>query len=355
MQLLSIQYLRAVAALMIVVFHAGNQLARLGLPADWGAGLQGGVDVFFVISGVIMWVTTAGVPMRPAEFWLRRIIRIVPLYWVMTTAMVAAALLIPGLLRTARFDAAHVVASYLFIPWTHPVLGEAMPILVPGWTLNHEMFFYALFGLALVLPERARFWAVGGVLAGFVLVATIPGAGTALRFHGSGIVLEFWAGMALGRLHLAGRLPGARASAALLALGGAALLLGPPLLESAIAAGLPRVLHAGLPATLVVLGALGLERAGRVGRHPFGLLLGEASYALYLSHVMVLPAVAAVWGRVLPGGGLPSTLGFVLVGSAAAVAVSVILYRTVEKPLRHALHRRMPAATRTGSTVPALR
>ncbi|WP_376093405.1 acyltransferase family protein [Roseomonas sp. CCTCC AB2023176] len=345
MQILSIQYLRAIAALMIVVFHAGNQLTRLGLPAGWGDGLQAGVDIFFVISGVIMYVTTAGTGIRPAEFWLRRIIRIVPLYWIMTTAMVAAALLLPGLVRTARFDPAHVLASYLFIAWPHPVLGEALPILVPGWTLNHEMFFYAVFGLALTLPERVRFWAVGAVLGTLVVAAhALPAAGTLLRFHGSGIVLEFWAGMALGRLHLARRLPGPALSGALLVLG----LLALPF--SALSAGdVPRVLHAGLPAVAVVAGALGLERARRVPRNAFGSLLGEASYALYLSHVMVLPAVAVVWGRIAPGDGFVALVGFVLAGVATSVAVSIAVYRLIEKPLRHAMHLKMPGASRTPS------
>ena len=149
-QLVSIQYLRATAALLVVVFHCAVHLRRMELPADGLAWMASGVDVFFVISGLIMWVTTAARPVGPGPFLLRRAARIVPLYWLLTSVMVAATLLVPNLRRTAQFDIAHVTASYLFVPWLHPGLQEVMPILVPGWTLNHEVVFYGLFGLSLI-------------------------------------------------------------------------------------------------------------------------------------------------------------------------------------------------------------
>jgi exopolysaccharide production protein ExoZ len=79
-ELYSIQYLRAVASLSVLAFHLTD---RYG-----GSPLVGssGVDIFFVISGFIMWVTTADRQVTPAEFAKRRIVRIVPNYWIATVA-----------------------------------------------------------------------------------------------------------------------------------------------------------------------------------------------------------------------------------------------------------------------------
>ncbi|MBP0494447.1 acyltransferase family protein [Pararoseomonas indoligenes] len=342
-QLASIQYLRAVAALMVVIYHARLQTDRLDLPL-WGTDpLAAGVDVFFIISGLIMWVTTAVQPVAPATFWWRRLVRVVPLYWALTGMLVTVSLVGPSLLRTARFDPAHVLASFLFLPWPHPAMGLPLPVLIPGWTLNYEMAFYFLFGLALLLPARARFWAVGAALAlPVVLAHLLYPPGLVLAFYGSSLVLEFWGGMALGRLLLAGRLPGAGASALLLALGFALLPLGWAWSEA-----LSRGVALGPPALLVVLGALGMEAAGRVPSRPLPLLLGDVSYAIYLCHVTVLAVSAEVWRRLPMPGGPAGTLIFLLAVTAASIGAGLVLYRLVELPLRRAMRGRevrLPAA-----------
>ncbi|MCR0980930.1 acyltransferase family protein [Roseomonas populi] len=335
-QLVSIQYLRALAALMVVIYHARLQTDRLGLPlagTDW---LASGVDIFFVISGLIMWVTTTVRPVEPATFLWRRVVRIVPLYWILTSLVVAVSLLAPSLLRTARFDPGHTLASYLFLPWPHPAMGLPLPVLIPGWTLNYEMAFYLVFGLALLMPERARFWAMGAALALPVALARIlPGPGFALEFYGATLVLEFWMGLALGRLVVAGRLPGAGASAALVVLGFALLPLGWAWSEP-----LSRGLALGPPAALVVLGALGLEAAGRVPARRAPLLVGDASYALYLFHVTLLAALTEAWRRLPMPRGPAGTALFLAVAVVACIAAGLVLYWLVELPLRRAMRGR---------------
>ncbi len=105
-----------------------------------------------MISGFIMWTTTEDQNRGPGAFWLARIVRIVPLYWMFTTAYVMAALLTPASFFIVKLEPAHILKSYLFIPATHPNLGLVAPVYTLGWTLNYEMFFYLLFGL---VPVRA--------------------------------------------------------------------------------------------------------------------------------------------------------------------------------------------------------
>ena len=86
-RLVSVQYLRAVAAMMVVVHHAVNQLAPAQPRPTF---LEAGVDMFFVISGLVIWLKVAERPENAGKFMLDRLFRIAPLYWLLTTAVLGA-------------------------------------------------------------------------------------------------------------------------------------------------------------------------------------------------------------------------------------------------------------------------
>jgi hypothetical protein len=103
-----------------------------------------------------MWVTTSGRQVGVINFWRRRITRIAPLYWAFTLLMVGLMLVAPTVLQSSRYEGWHVLASFLFLPAQHPVMLSMEPVVIPGWTLNYEIFFYLIFGLWLLAPERWR-------------------------------------------------------------------------------------------------------------------------------------------------------------------------------------------------------
>src|SRR5215831_4540480 len=145
--ILGLQYVRGIAAMMVVYHHTGFQIFKagghVGLPL-WQLGAAG-VDLFFVTSGFIMWVTTQDAHVTPAEFCYRRIVRVAPLYWLATLFLLGVSLAAPQLLGTTKFDPGHAMESLLFVPVEHPIFaGEALPFIIQGWTLNYEMFFYAV-------------------------------------------------------------------------------------------------------------------------------------------------------------------------------------------------------------------
>ena len=156
----SIQILRGMAALFVVFFHVSEMLLqytdRQGIfcrfASLWHTGAAG-VDLFFIISGFVMVQSTRDKFQKngsSSEFMLRRIIRIVPLYWLYTSVMLVLVLL-PFTLKNQVFSGWYTVASYLFIPVLNPASGLDLPLLAPGWTLSYEMYFYLIF--ALLLPR----------------------------------------------------------------------------------------------------------------------------------------------------------------------------------------------------------
>jgi exopolysaccharide production protein ExoZ len=152
----SIQVLRGVAAVMVVLFHVlGFQIGSAG------------VDIFFVISGFIMFHTNREVFGHAGAailFLKRRILRVAPLYWLCT----AFALWPKTELKT-------LAASVLFVP-VRSGDGSIHTVLAPGWTLNFEMFFYIVFAAGLVLPRKYGLPAIVATLSGLILLglATKP-------------------------------------------------------------------------------------------------------------------------------------------------------------------------------------
>jgi exopolysaccharide production protein ExoZ len=155
-KLIAIQYLRAVAAASVVLFHASTALfERKGALIHFQVGTYG-VDMFFVISGFIMAYTARTASVSPRDFVVRRAIRIVPVYFLLTTLTYVLALALPERFSTASGDIPTYVTSIFFIPHFNPLLHYIQPLLGQGWTLNAEIFFYLLFAIGLLLGNRPR-------------------------------------------------------------------------------------------------------------------------------------------------------------------------------------------------------
>jgi exopolysaccharide production protein ExoZ len=334
--LFSVQYLRGVAALMIVVLHLAPRLERMGwrnLRVEW---LSAGVDIFFVISGFIMWVTTAGRPTRPGQFMVRRAQRIIPLYYIFTVIWVGMMLVLPRLVPSGKFDAPHAIASFLFLPWPHPVDGLPKPALPQGWTLNYEMVFYLLFALALFLTQKARLWAMLGTMTMIVLAgALIPGSSLLLDFYASPIILEFVAGILLAVLYLSRRQVSSGVSMVMICLGVVGLILSGSLWPEA-----HRAIAYGVPALMIVGGCVFLDK--RIGLPTWRVpkLLGDSSYSLYLSHGLALSGCAFIWGKLGLTDTVPAVAAYAVIAVASATLLGIAVYRWIESPIERRFRNR---------------
>jgi exopolysaccharide production protein ExoZ len=322
----AIQYLRAVAAGLIAFQHAMGIPAFVHYAAHFGTV---GVDLFFVISGFIMWTTTERRERAPVQFWLARIVRIVPLYWIFTTVYVAAALITPESFYVVHLEAAHILKSYLFVPAVHPNLGLIAPVYTLGWTLNYEMFFYLLFGFCLFVPwPRLRFALLAAAL--LILVACgllLQPSGAIGRTYTDPILLEFLAGVMLAIL------------SPLLMRGGMVaglMLIAAAILWVAVMYGYgfapERIVSHGIPAVTAVAGALMIEPVVRRRPSRLWLMLGDASYSIYLAHPFGQRVLLIAVNRTIGVAGIPPTL-YVLTALVAGIAGGVVCHFLIERPL----------------------
>jgi exopolysaccharide production protein ExoZ len=304
----SVHYLRGAAAIMVVVFHIFSNVPFMQPDLAKTLWLRGGVDIFFVISGFVMVQSTTGRSVKALQFLRRRALRIVPMYWIATFAVI----------MQVEGDWLFKVKSLLFIPALNPESKMMQPVLEPGWTLNYEMFFYLVFALTMALKESLRLPAVAIIFAGFAVAGWATENSALIEFYCRPMILEFVLGMAIARFGL--RLP-----AIAVPLGIAAMII----FQSA---GADRLITLGIPATLIVAGALSCE--DRLPHSKLADFLGSASYSVYLFHLLALGFLVKIW----PDGASKELFALGALGLMMLTGCGV--YWALERPLITLLTRR---------------
>jgi exopolysaccharide production protein ExoZ len=326
--LLSIQALRALAALAVAIAHTYGIIGIKYGVASYPTLITGagGVDLFFVISGFIMVYSSDRLfdqPSGPPRFLLRRVIRIVPLYWLVTSFMVCYLLWQYGNLALAGASWTSVVHSFFFIPY---VGGEPLfPIVGVGWTLNYEMFFYVLFSGCLIFARRTAVIVLSLALTMFGLFGRSFNLPTALAYLADPIILEFVFGVVIGFAYREFNGPAKIISATLLAIGAAGFV------STAVfdLSFLSRVIIWGIPSACLVSGAILIGEASTNHFWRAATFLGDISYSLYLTHGISMGAMK-VMNPIINPGKSPWLYACTLVGFALVVATCV--YLIFEKP-----------------------
>ena len=323
----SVQSLRAIAALSVLMFHIGQWMpipaGMTGTPSIGSAG----VDLFFVISGLVLWLSVNQREQNAKQFLLGRAVRVVPAYWVATLIVTALVLIDVRNLTAAHFEPLHLVLSLAFIPHLNPA-GEPFPILPVGWSLTYEALFYLIMGLSLWQRPANRLVLVAMALIGVWMYGFINS--DAAFLIANPMVLEFIFGMLIGQAVLSRSLPGPWVS-------GTLLISGLGLLVAQYAAvtdfGFWRAMVWGVPCALMVSGAVGLERSGRWPKLAPLEGLGEMSYSLYLVHWPVTWLLGRYWAG-------NHGLGYGAAVIALTLLTAWLFWRLVEQTSLKALRRR---------------
>lgn len=332
-KLSSVQSLRAVAAIAVVAYHSAATVKNHGwipgivsIEAAWG---WAGVDIFFFISGFVMVITTSERPrglQAARDFMVDRIVRIAPMYWILTSAMLVLVWAVPSL-RTTDFTTMQTLTSYLFIPYEVAAHGNSYPVLYVGWTLTYEMFFYAVFAISICFAERRMRWALPVFFASLSVLSLTRPTPFILKFLTDPLLLEFVFGCMVAWLYQSGYRMPRLASAALVAAGIMGFFLWTP--SSSME---HRVVFAGIPAGLLVSGMVFWEAADGWVDHRLLPTVGDGSYSLYLLQAFTIAAFARILDgvdrrRILPG----DIVCFLLV--TATVVAAVLIYRILERPI----------------------
>ncbi len=312
-QLISIQYLRAIAALMVVLHHTINSKSY--------SAFASGVDIFFVISGFIMYVAARNE--NYVDFLGRRVIRVAPLYWIATFSLFAIETKFHiWLVELDNLN--HIVQSLLFIPHYSPNRPDQIwPYLVPGWTLNYEMLFYFIFFIGLLF-KRPLLVSTIAICSLFSIGVFLNPEAAALKAYTRPFVLEFLCGAWIAWAYTKGVL---NRFFPLVIIFGFVILFSLPLID----AGQFTLAIQILSCSMIVTGALLL--GNRIRYFKLLHLLGDASYSIYLTHTFISLSVSRqIWQQVPIEGWIQLVVRIMLALVVSSI-VGVIVHSYIEKPV----------------------
>lgn len=325
-----VQYLRAAAAIAVFLYHISTTVSSV-----YGADKvdidhigAAGVDLFFVISGFIMAMVVWQRPLTTGSFLRRRAVRVIPLYWAATLALFFLAWIAPSLMGSTTADPLQLLHSLLFLPYGVSAETNA-PILLVGWTLNYEVFFYVLVAVfAGRFGDKSLSATLAFIIALVVLGLIVKPQNGYLQFYLDPIILEFALG--IGVFHI-WRLTGHQRGHPAFALGLAAALI-VMLLQLERDPGNLRVVLWGLPAAVLVLCSLHAVRF----KSEWLRMLGDWSYSIYILHLFVIMAYIKVVQPHLSFASMPWQIAHLLM-AAVLIASSALVFRFFEDPIRKRL------------------
>lgn len=345
-RLQSLQAARGVAANLVLLAHLyGAAIIWTGSSALPSFSIYGvaGVDLFFVLSGFIM-VAVAGRNTGPLQFIWRRAARIYPPYWL------ASLLMLCILAAHATIHSVPLGTSPSFI-WRSFLLipQKNLPLLVVGWTLVFEMYFYVVFTafLALRIPIAPGLVGWGLIVAGLNVVSSVQIGNSALLYVAANpMTAEFIMGAAIGVFWFNRRMPGSRIAGAVgvVILAVSVFYLAPavsftsnPHLEAW------RVILFGIPAALILYGLVGMELRSALTRVPLiAVKLGDWSYGTYLMHSLVIGIIGKLISFLPFVHGVGKGLILVAAGLIAANLVGAAVHIFFERPTLRYLHNLGP-------------
>lgn len=315
-KLLGVQYLRAIAALMVAYYHLTLWVAAYTGALTFKTWINtshfaGAVPVFFVISGFVMYVSA--IESSPSRFVSRRLQRIVPLYWCLTLLM---ALMLWS--HHSDISVHHLMRSLLFVQSLTNGM-EVYPVLIPGWSLNYEMLFYGLFACALLLSR----WRMAAILAALVAAAIF------LHNYQPWLLGLFGAGLIIGWAYRNGAVNAGPWLSATLCVAGLFALVG---------TGVPAFVRHEVAPVSIVLGAVSLDFAGATPMLPSLEALGDASYSLYLVHFFAFDAVLKFWPHLT---GAFAAWMFAALSLGTAICFAFTTHHLIERPALRLFSRRL--------------
>ncbi|MBY8279680.1 acyltransferase [Vibrio fluvialis] len=275
--IVSVHFLRFISAIAVVLYHISY---KVDLPSYFNVG-EIGVDVFFIISGFVIYLSTDNKVISPKSFISGRFYRIYPLYFLFTLIALIAYFLFPSLVNSGRESS--IVSSFLLLPSNKPYL------LGVAWTLVYEIMFYMIFLVSMLFTYKYRAIVCTGILFSLWLSRCIvedSSFNIYYYFYSDAIIFEFVIGVFFGFIYCGNESKSHLVSYSLMLFVCIFIIY---YLEPG-----HRLIRYCPIASVVFLVFLFMEPVFLMAKGKIGnifMILGSISYVLYLTHSFVLSGV----------------------------------------------------------------
>ncbi len=300
-KILSLQALRALSAILVVLFHNSLEIfdnkkywASNPFPNSFSFG-HSGVEIFFVISGFIMYsihINDESSVASAVKFLNNRFVRIFPAYWIVLTMVLVGDIIFFHSISDGSITGPVVVSSYALIAWSMHDYGLPSTVLVVAWTLYHEVLFYLIFSIY-VFNRRVGLISMGvWFLAASIMLFT-PKNLTFASFYLSYLHILFGFGLFSSYLYHRRVI----SNSWIIAVIGILIFVLAASSDKGhrdLDLSAFRSLAYGLGAAMVIFGSAAMERKGGIVIPSLLVFVGDASYSIYLVHQPALVFVTKI-------------------------------------------------------------
>ena len=289
--IVSLQYLRALAVFLVLLIHISDKSSQYGTGLlDFRDG-RFGVDIFFIISGFVMYYTTLDKKdgfSSIKSFLKHRVIRIIPLYWFLTSIALTVYIVTPQYVNHSG-GTTDVLKSYLLYPTNDRYL------LSVAWTLSYEFYFYIIFSCTFFFSKYRIPFLVSAILLPVIIGLNIEVSNSSilLNFFTNSLLLEFLFGVFIAKTYKSKYFRKVEVSISSLVL----FVLSYTMYLYGYKLGY-RGLDLGIPAMFLVIFFLTLEEKIKVYCNKWIMNIGESSYSIYLTHLFLLAAAGLVYKKI---------------------------------------------------------
>jgi peptidoglycan/LPS O-acetylase OafA/YrhL len=322
----SLQYLRAIAALLVVLHHSiwkSTQYGGSDSVMSWFTIGFIGVDIFFIISGFIISQIIYIKNINIFNFLKARLLRIIPLYWILTTVALVVFIIMPDKVNSSGGET-NILYSYLLFPDSSKFLIQN------GWTLSYEFYFYFIISIGLLFSNKLKFIIPLSIIIFIVLFGSIYKQETVLyAFLTNSLLIEFLLGMLIFKIIKF--IPSHQAISVLYFFTAILILL---YVEIYNGIGI-RFIDYGIPSLLIFISIFNLEEKIKCQKDSIlgqiMMKIGNSSYSLYLIHPFILTLMSIILSKI----GL-NEFGylFILILISTSVFAGYLCYKYLEMPMQ---------------------
>lgn len=346
-----VQLARAVAALMVVLFHAGGAIAAekyFGFSIFTQISKFGkyGVEFFFVLSGFIIYYihrNDLGRVDRLGRYVWRRVARIYPTYWIIFIGLAVVSMIVPSFRDGLPATELIWIKSLLLLPQDPAVVGgTGAPLVIVAWSLQYELIFYAVFALFIVSPRLGAIVVLACIVWWLATWTGITDVRFVIHFMQAPLFVLFTMGVLCAHIFVTReiRRPSAWLVIGIASFGVFVLLSATGLLnEARMGYGERQLMSLGFGAisSVLLLGLVAVERRYSFSVPRVAVYLGDASYVMYLIHYALVSAIMKVF--VLISTQIWAAVAALMTILLVVCAASIVMHLFVEKPILAASRR----------------
>lgn len=342
--------LRLLSTYCLVIYHGRPALLSAGFSDQFVGILRAGTDLFLVCSAFLAIHTNSSKPTTGRRFFIKRAVRIVPLYWIITLLVFVLSAAVPTLFQATRPEISELLKSLFFIPYekkNHAI----QPMVFVAWTLNYIMLFAVIYAASIGMVGGPRAWIVAIILLCCLMVAGVAHnfEAAALRFYTSPILADFIFGIILSKFYnlstWASRLHPRRNQEVIFLLLAALSAFAMICLQPYLWPHIHRSIGLGIPCLVLIGLAIRAEILGVKIKCWSIKELSKFTFSIYLSHFFCTGLLALFVKR-----NNPLSLSELAVGLSATILGSTILgcvlFYLVESPIARLFRSHSTEVTR---------